>query len=123
MTEHTKLLHTCQRCGRQFLSARTQRLCLACRQAKDRQLELAAAEIRIRAERRLGALLAEMPKNRGMASGATRTSSGTFSEPLDTTPTLAAQGIDKKLSARSQHLAALPDDAHVEPLCHLCDNA
>jgi hypothetical protein len=103
MTEPTKLLQTCQRCGRRFLSARRQRLCLACRQAKDRQLALDAAEIRIRAERRLGELLAEQPKATG-GEQYHKAPTGTNSEPV---PTLASQGIDKKLSSRSQHLAAL----------------
>ena len=52
-----------------------------------------------------GELLRETEKNKGMAGGGKRTASGTFTEPLDTTPTLASLGIDKKLSSRAQSLS------------------
>ena len=79
------------------------------KQAKNRQMETDATEIRIRAERRLGEMLAEVPKNTGAAGGGKKTGPrGTFTEPRDTTPTLADIGVDKKLSARSQKLAAVP---------------
>ena len=79
------------------------------RQARDRGLEAAAFEIRLRAERRLGEMLlvqrATVGFNRGMAGKAV---SGSRMAPLkDARPTLAAAGIDKKLSARSQRLATL----------------
>ena len=64
-------------------------------QAKNRQLEIDAAEIRMRAERRLGEMLREQPKN----TGARRI--GTSAVPQEgRTPTLADAGIDKKLSSR-----------------------
>jgi len=76
------------------------------KQAKNRQLETDAAEIRIRAERRLGEMLVEAPKNKG-ATGSKVT--GSKREPLkDKTPTLSDMGITKKLSARSQKIAAIP---------------
>jgi N6-adenosine-specific RNA methylase IME4 len=76
------------------------------RQAKNKQLEIDAAEIRLRAERRLGELLAETERNRGL-SGSTVTGSGR--EPVkDTRPTLAELGISKKLSMQCQQLAAVP---------------
>lgn len=78
------------------------------RQAKNKQLEIDAAEIRIRAERRLGEMLKEMEKNKG-AKGI-KPITGSKREPVkDTTPTLAEIGIDKKLSSRSQKLAAIPE--------------
>lgn len=78
------------------------------RQAKNRQMEIDAAEIRIRAERRLGEMLAETPKNTGTRTeGGGTGAGGTVSEP-PATPTLADMGIDKKLSARSQKIAAVP---------------
>ena len=82
------------------------------KQAKNRQMEVDAAEIRIRAERRLGELLKEMPKAKGGAEkgvGRRGKQCGSVSEPHSTTPTLADQGIDKKLSSRAQKLAAIPE--------------
>ena len=85
------------------------------KQAKDRQLEIDAAEIRIRAERRLGERIAAQKEgvglNRGAAGGGTKQGPrGAYVEPRDTAPTLSEAGIDKKLSSRAQQLAALPDD-------------
>ncbi len=78
------------------------------RQAKNKELETDAAEIRIRAERRLGEMIAAQKAtvelDRGsLVGGATR------EPPRDTRPTLADAGIDKKLSSRAQKLAAVPD--------------
>lgn len=62
--------------------------------------------LRLDAERKLGEILAAMPKNQG-AKGSTVT--GTKREPVkDDTPTLADLGIDKKTSSRAQQLATLP---------------
>ena len=80
------------------------------KQAKNRQMEIDAAAIRIRAERRLGELLREAEKQvgaRGQSGGDTR---GSKKEPrVNAPPTLASLGIDKKLSSRSQKLAAMPE--------------
>ena len=80
------------------------------RQAKDRSLEADAFEIRTRAERRLGELLlaqkATVGFNTGAAAGGKKEGPrGSFLEPRDKRPTLAAAGIDKKLSMRAQRLA------------------
>ena len=68
------------------------------KQAKNRQMEIDAAAIRIRAERRLGELLREAEKQvgaRGQSGGGTR---GSKKEPrVNAPPTLASLGIDKKL--------------------------
>src|SRR5207244_1477441 len=74
----------------------------------NKDLETDAAEIRIRAERRLGEMIAAQKAtvglNRGsLVGGATR------EPPRDTRPTLAEAGIDKKLSSRAQKLAAVPE--------------
>jgi len=84
------------------------------RQAKDRELELDAVEIRIRAERRLGEMLRAQKETVGLNTGAkglkgagTR---GSKKEPrVNAPPTLAEAGIDKKLSMCSQALALIPD--------------
>jgi N6-adenosine-specific RNA methylase IME4 len=88
------------------------------RRAKNRQLEIDAAEIRIRAERRYGELLAEIKQTTGLNAGSRgqlrgRSASGGFSTtpPEDRRPTLADLGADKKLSARSQRLAEVPPKA------------
>jgi hypothetical protein len=87
------------------------------RRAKNRQLETDAAEIRMRAERRYGEMLAEVKATVGLNAG-TR---GQLKKrvpfggsvpvpPIDERPTLAELGADKKLSARSQKLAAMPKE-------------
>lgn len=79
------------------------------RQAKNRGLEIDAAEIRIRAERRLGELIVTQKETVGLNTGAMGI--GTSAVPRENrTPTLADAGIDKKLSSRAQKLAAVPDD-------------
>lgn len=87
------------------------------RMAKDKTLEIDAAEIRLRAERRLGELIAAQKATVGLNTGTAgagdanvgRGTGGSFEEPpVDTRPTLADAGIDKKLSARAQKLAAVP---------------
>ncbi len=60
------------------------------------------AEIRIRAERRAGELLREMPKRKGAAGGRDARSSSTT--------TLEDLGISKDQSSRYQKLAAIPED-------------
>ena len=83
----------------------------AARIAKNKQLEVDAAEIRIRAERRLGEMLAETKATVGLNKGAKGSVvTGSKREPVkDDRPTLAAAGIDKKLSSRAQKLAAVPE--------------
>jgi hypothetical protein len=86
----------------------------AARIAKDKQLEIDASEIRIRAERRLGEMLIEQKNGEGLATGTrgqklTRVSGGAIAEPPENDkPTLADIGISKKLSSRAQSLAAIP---------------
>ncbi len=69
-----------------------------------------AAEIKIRAERLLGEILHQGPKNQGNAGMGRPGLGGTQMEPPkpDTIPTLAEIGITKKQSSRAQQLAALP---------------
>ncbi len=77
------------------------------RQAKNRSLEVQAGEIRFRAEKRLGELLKETER---APAGRPSQGIGSESEPISKPPTLAEMGIDKKLSARAQKLAAIPED-------------
>ena len=83
------------------------------RQAKNKTLEIDAAEIRLRAERRLGELIGDQKHGGGLATGGQYGGrakiDGTRAEPSIKTPTLAELGIDKKLSSRAQKIAAVPE--------------
>ena len=62
-----------------------------------------ARSIELEAMRRLGELLAETPKNKGLLLR------GTKSEPREiSSPTLSDLGVDKKISSLSQQLARMP---------------
>jgi len=63
-----------------------------------------ASEIRLRAERKLGEILAKTPKNPGI-----KMSGGSRLEP-PRIETLADAGISKKTSSRAQALAAAPEE-------------
>ena len=82
------------------------------RQAKNKQLEVDASEIRIRAERRLGEILIEQKAGSGLNQGAKGSIvTGTSRVPVkDDRPTLADVGIDKKLSSRAQAIAGIPEE-------------
>jgi len=98
----------------QAIRNKTEALRAYARQAKNKQLEIDATEIRIRAERRLGELIAAQKETVGLAKGRLRR--GSNLEPREDTPTLAAAGIDKKLSSRAQKLAAVPQREFEERL-------
>jgi hypothetical protein len=80
-------------------------------QARDRVLIDQATEIRLRAERRVGQLLADMEKNpgaRGNPGG--RGAKIERSQDATTQPTLSDLGINKTQSSRWQKLAGLAED-------------
>jgi hypothetical protein len=64
-----------------------------------------ALEIKLRAERGLGEMLARTPKHKG---GKPKLATGTGKEPVNGAPTLEELGVTKKLSSQSQKLAAVP---------------
>src|SRR5262245_52619760 len=77
------------------------------------EMQNAVAEIKLRAERRAGELLAEMEKNRGTAGTGdanigNSTGGHTMLPPVNDRPTLADLGISKMQSSRWQQIAALP---------------
>jgi hypothetical protein len=80
------------------------------KQAKNRQMEVDAAEIRIRAERRLGELMEAQKQTVGLAKG--QLSRGLELNPRENSdpPTLAEAGIDKNLAHRARTYAAVPND-------------
>ena len=80
------------------------------RMAKDRTLEVDAAEIRIRAERRLGEMLAGEKAEGGLRPAATlKQGPVVVTNDHGKKPTLADAGISKDLSSRAQKLAAVPE--------------
>ncbi|KKN77908.1 hypothetical protein LCGC14_0354730 [marine sediment metagenome] len=75
------------------------------KQAKDPKMEMWAAEIRLRAEVRAGAMLAEMDKAPGK-----RTDLVPKKDQVDDRPTLADIGISKKESSQWQRAASVPEE-------------
>lgn len=69
-----------------------------------------AAEIRLRAERRLGQLTKDLPKASGAEYGGRTTIDGRRSGPSNPTPTLASRGIDKRDASKWQAIAAIPEE-------------
>lgn len=82
---------------------------LYAQQAKDRSLEIDAAEIRVRAERRLGELIQDQKETVGLNRGGRPKQTGSLEHPVpaDARPTLAEAGIDKGLADRARKLAVL----------------
>lgn len=78
------------------------------RQAKDTEMIQWVTEIKVRAERRAGQMLADMPKaigTKGQFAGG-----NTIVPPAKTAKTLSELGITKNESSRWQKLAAVDDD-------------
>jgi hypothetical protein len=84
---------------------------------RDASLEMQndAAEVRLRAERRLGDLLKAMPKN----EGGRPTKTGTSEEPVST---LGEIGITKKQSSVWQRIAALAEEEFEERIADAKEN-
>jgi N6-adenosine-specific RNA methylase IME4 len=85
------------------------------RQAKDRDLEIQAAQIRFRAERRLGEIIKAQKETVGLNRGGGEPGVGRRGKQCDSEteqhsaapPTLEQAGIDRKLSSRAQRMAAI----------------
>ena len=86
-------------------------------QAQDRQLEIDASEIRIRAERRLGEMIKAQKDAGGMAQGK-RTDLVTHADQVNDKPTLADVGISKNLSSRAQAIASIPAPEFEEAIAY-----
>src|SRR5215468_7467330 len=81
------------------------------KQAKNRDLEADAVEIRLRATRRLDQLRQGQKATVGLNQGAVPGKTGLRGNPvLDPRPTLASQGIDKNLAHQARLLGALSDE-------------
>jgi hypothetical protein len=83
------------------------------RQAKNRDLEADAIEIRLRATRRLDQMRQEQKATIGLASGGEhggrKSKDGLRKNPSNVRPTLAGAGIDKNLAHEGRKLGALSD--------------
>jgi N6-adenosine-specific RNA methylase IME4 len=98
------------------------------RQAKNRDLEADAVEIRMRATRRLDQLRLAQKEggglNRGAAGGGSKASPrGSLINPRDLRPTLASQGIDKNLAHQARVLGAMDDAAFERKIAEARDSA
>jgi hypothetical protein len=85
------------------------------RQAKNKQMEAQAAEIRFRAERRIGELMEAQREGGHMSRGAAEPGIGkrgseTNPRYADAPPSLEEVGIDKKTADRARKYAAIPED-------------
>jgi len=78
------------------------------RMAKDKTMEIDAAEIRLRAERRLGEMLIEQKENGGLNKGKLKQFTAVVTNDHGEKPTLSDAGISKDLSSRAQKYAAVP---------------
>jgi hypothetical protein len=76
-------------------------------QAKDIQLASDSAEIKKRAIRRIGEIIAADRRAGRLAKGALRR--GVQKPPRDDAPTLASQGVDKELAKQARRLAAMSE--------------
>lgn len=76
-----------------------------------------ATEIKIRAERRAGEMLAAMDKNRGAARKGWNENAIVTD---DSVPTLPSMGISLDQSANWQKIAAMPGDALVSARFRVC---
>lgn len=81
------------------------------KQAKNRQMEVQAAEIRIRAERRLGELMNAQADTVGLSKGAAEAGTARGTTRVAEKPaSLGEAGIDKNLAHRARTYAAVPED-------------
>lgn len=80
------------------------------RQSKNHDAETQACRIRLRAERRMGELLATMEKAKGTRGAGRPPKGGRTEQPPKDSRTLKQLGLTKDESARAQQLAAVPAD-------------
>lgn len=77
-------------------------------QGESLEMQNACAEIKLRAERKAGEILKEVPKNKGM--NGTALTGNTVLPVRDDTPTLSDLGISKMQSSRFQAVASIPEE-------------
>jgi N6-adenosine-specific RNA methylase IME4 len=94
---------------------RAEQLAACARIANNHKAEADAVALRMRATRRLGQLMQAQKDsigfNRGAAGGGKKDGSrGSIVDPRDTRPTLASQGIGKRLADQARVLSSSPDE-------------
>jgi hypothetical protein len=91
-------------------------LIAAARVAQNREMEVNAAELRLRALRRLGQLLISQKESVGFNLGGRPPETGSNSEPV--IPTLEEMGLDKKISMECQNMAQVPTEKFEGQIIH-----
>lgn len=94
-------------------------------QGESLEMQNACAEIKIRAERRAGEILKEMPKNegtRGQLAGRDSSGPSIMEGPEDDTPTLSDLGISYAQSSRFQSIANIPEEVFEQKITEIKDN-
>jgi hypothetical protein len=91
------------------------------RRARNRQMEEDAAEIRVRATRKLGELIKAQKESVGLNTGAAGGGEkdgprGLLKNPRDNRPTLASQGINKNLAHQARVLVAMSEEEFTEAI-------
>lgn len=84
------------------------------KQAKNKEMEADAIEIRLRAERRVGQLIAAQRETVGLANGGDAMKARGIANPEQARPTLAEAGIDKNLAKKARTAERLDDEAFEE---------
>lgn len=79
------------------------------KQAKNKDAEAKCAVIRLRAERRVGEMIAEQRDTVGLPTGGDAAKVARGKQSPEQKPTLAAAGIDKDLAKQARKLAAMSD--------------
>lgn len=87
--------------------ARAKALDKYAKEAKNRELEIHALELRMRLERRVGELMKAQRDAGLLSEGGRPLKTGLINNPVS--PTLADAGIDKNLAHTARKLAAIPD--------------
>jgi N6-adenosine-specific RNA methylase IME4 len=92
------------------------------RQAKNHDMEADAIEIRLRATRKIDQLRQAQKETVGLNQGASGGGEkdgprGLLTNPRDTRPTLASQGIDKNLAHQARTLGAMTEEKFEEVVC------
>lgn len=88
------------------------------KQAKDVELANKAAEIRIRADRRMGEMLTEQREDGLMNAGGQAEHESYRSRDATTSPTLADMGITKSMSSKAQKVASMITEDEFEDAIH-----